>query len=186
MIYFRYAEALLINAEAKAELGACDQAVLDRTVNRLRDRVGMAHLTISGLNALTTPKEFPELSYLINEIRRERKVELIGEGFRLDDVFRWAAADELVVGYVPLGAKKAQWLTPPTDPEELKAYKTLIEPVIAKLGENAEGYLSPYTAQGSLATAGYQFKVNRDYLSPLPITERVLNPALTQNPGWDR
>ncbi|MDR1880653.1 MAG: RagB/SusD family nutrient uptake outer membrane protein [Tannerellaceae bacterium] len=185
MIYFRYAEALLINAEAKAELGACDQGVLDRTVNKLRDRVGMAHLTIAGLEALNTPKEFPDLSYLINEIRRERKVELIGEGFRLDDIFRWAGADELVVGYVPLGAKKAQWLTPPTDPVELDAYNTYVAPVIAGLGEE-NGYISPYKLQGAVGTAGYQFKVNRDYLRPLPITERVLNPALKQNPGWDR
>jgi hypothetical protein len=183
MIYFRYGEALLINAEAKAELGTITQTDVDRTINKLRDRVGMAHLILTEVNALTTPKEFPALSYIINEIRRERKVELIGEGFRVDDIFRWAAADELIVGYVPLGAKKAQWETPPTDPAALNVYNTLVAPVIAGLAVN-NGYISPYAAQGAIATNGYAFKVNRDYLSPLPITERVLNPALTQNPGW--
>ena len=48
-IIFRYAEALLINAEAQAELGQCNQAVLDATVNKLRDRVGMPHLLIGNI-----------------------------------------------------------------------------------------------------------------------------------------
>ena len=44
---YHYAEVLLINAEANAELGSCTQAVLDKTINQLRDRVGMAHLTVN-------------------------------------------------------------------------------------------------------------------------------------------
>ena len=44
---YRYAEVLLINAEANAELNTCTQTVLDRTINKLRDRVEMPHLTIS-------------------------------------------------------------------------------------------------------------------------------------------
>ncbi|HVW62506.1 MAG TPA: RagB/SusD family nutrient uptake outer membrane protein, partial [Puia sp.] len=46
---FRYAETLLIYAEAKAELGECDQQVLDQTVNAIRDRVGMVHLNIGSI-----------------------------------------------------------------------------------------------------------------------------------------
>ena len=45
---FRYAEILLIYAEAKCELSECTQAVLDETINKLRDRVNMKHLTVSG------------------------------------------------------------------------------------------------------------------------------------------
>jgi len=40
---------------------------------------------------------------------RERKIELACEGFRVDDIFRWATADELVVGKRPLGAIRKQW-----------------------------------------------------------------------------
>ena len=43
-IIFRYAEALLIFAEAKAELGTITQADIDRSINLIRDRVGMIHL----------------------------------------------------------------------------------------------------------------------------------------------
>ena len=45
-IAYRYAETLLINAEAKAELGTIKQEDLNNTVNKLRDRVGMPHLTL--------------------------------------------------------------------------------------------------------------------------------------------
>ena len=45
-IAYRYAETLLINAEAKAELGTITQADLDKTINQLRDRVAMPHLTM--------------------------------------------------------------------------------------------------------------------------------------------
>jgi hypothetical protein len=31
---------------------------------------------------------------------------------------------------------------------------------------------------------GYQFNLGRDYLSPIPTDEMVLNPNLEQNPGW--
>jgi hypothetical protein len=38
-------------------------------------------------------------------VRRERNVEIGCEGFRFDDIMRWAAADELIIGWKPKGAK---------------------------------------------------------------------------------
>jgi hypothetical protein len=164
-IYYRYAEALLINAEAKAELGSISQTDLDNTVNKLRDRVGMAHMNLSDVNSWSGvyKKQFPSLSNIINEIRRERTVELVAEGFRVDDIYRWAAAATLIKGYKPQGARAAQWSDVPV-------------PV------DADGYLLPY---GTTLPGGYNFNVDRDYLRPLPITEMVLNPNLKpNNPGW--
>jgi hypothetical protein len=172
-IYFRYAEALLINAEAKAELGTLTQTVLDNTINKLRDRAEMPDMTLTDVNTWSYAKEFPALSNIINEIRRERKVELVGEGFRVDDIFRWAAAETLIKNYIPLGAVRAQWEGIPDG---------LLGDVSA-LGVK-DGYINPY-AGVSVGTSGYQFNVNRDYLRPLPLTELVLNPALKpNNPGW--
>jgi hypothetical protein len=176
-IYFRYAEALLINAEAKAELGSITQADLDKTINPLRDRVGMPHLILSDVNAWSTGynKEFPALSNIINEIRRERKVELVGEGFRMDDIFRWAAAGILIRNYIPLGAVRAQW-SGITDNPALGN--------VDAISVTADGYINPYANTG-VGVSGFQFNVNRDYLRPLPLTELVLNPALKpNNPGW--
>ncbi|WP_455585021.1 RagB/SusD family nutrient uptake outer membrane protein [Bacteroides sp.] len=92
----RLGEILLIYAEAKAELGTLTQADLDKTINKLRNRVGMPHMILSELT--TDPvleKQYPtvkgEMKNAILEIRRERRVELACEGFRKDDVFRWKA-----------------------------------------------------------------------------------------------
>jgi hypothetical protein len=181
MIYFRYAEALLINAEAKAELGTLLQTDINNTIKLLRDRVGMPNMVLTDVNALTYPngKEFPALSNIINEIRRERKVELAAEGFRVDDIFRWAAAGILIKNYQPKGAKLAQWqgaLTP--------APSTAFVDAVAAIDVDAAGYIFPFAKQDAVKDNGYNFDVTRDYLYPLPIDQTVLNPKLGQNPNW--
>ncbi|RIJ47077.1 RagB/SusD family nutrient uptake outer membrane protein [Maribellus luteus] len=162
-IQFRYAEVLLNFVEAKAELGSLIQNDIDRSVKKLRDRVGMPNLQINSI--VPDPNwEFPDLSPVINEIRRERKIELVLEEFRFDDIARWAAADELLVGKRPKGAKSDQFsITPPYSDDE-------------------NGFIDPF---GTALPNGYGFNINRDYLYPIKETELVLNPNLGQNPGWD-
>lgn len=103
---FRYAEVLLNYAEAKAELGECTQEVLDGSINLLRDRVEMPYLTTA--IQFTDPDwpnwEIPVTS-LINEIRRERRIELASEGFRFDDLRRWKAGKLLENPKTYLGAR---------------------------------------------------------------------------------
>jgi hypothetical protein len=170
LIYFRFGEAMLNFAEAKAELGTITQADIDKSINLLRDRVGMIHLVIGNIN--NDPDwDFPALSPIINEVRRERRVELACEGFRHDDIFRWAAAGKLILNWKPKGAKLEQWLT--LFPAE----------ILNKHPVNTNGYIEPFLNISSMAT-GYKFKVNRDYLSPLPSDQLVLNPKLSQNPQW--
>ena len=169
---FRYAEALLIAAESHAELGTCTQQVLDRTINDLRDRAGVAPLS-AGVG-FTDPKwEFPQVSPLLNEIRRERRVELAYEGFRTDDLYRWAATNLLQAP--KLGSKIEQWRGKPFSP----AYNV---DEVSKTMRNAAGYLSPYFAfygEGVL-----KFNPAKDYLYPLPTDQLVLNTNLKQNPGY--
>lgn len=160
-IVYRYAEVLLNYAEAKAELGTLTQADLDLSINKLRDRVGMPHLNMASIT--TDPNwNFPDLSPVINEIRRERHVELVSEGLRAFDIKRWAAADELIVGKRPKGFLAAQLTKNPY-------------PV------DANGFLDPYQNQ---IPNGYGFNLDRDYLDAIPKTQIELNPNLTQNPGW--
>ena len=92
---FRYGEVLLINAEAKAELGTITQDVLDKTINRLRDRVSMVHMDMNVPVDPVLENQYPDVSgnmkNVILEIRRERRVELACEGLRQEDIRRWAA-----------------------------------------------------------------------------------------------
>lgn len=181
MIYFRYAEALLINAEAKAELEIITQADIDNTINKLRRRlVGMSDMKLDEVNSWNYEKMFPELSNIINEIRRERTIELAVEGFRVDDIFRWAAADVLIKNYIPQGAKLAQWKGN-LDPDPGEDF----EKAVKGLNEDADGYIAPYATQTGFPDTGYNFDLGRDYLKAIPSTEIVLNPALVQNPGWE-
>ncbi|WP_040680489.1 RagB/SusD family nutrient uptake outer membrane protein [Niabella aurantiaca] len=160
-IIYRYAEVLLNYAEAKAELGTLIQTDINKSIKLLRDRVGMPNLVLSDI--ATDPNwEFPDLSPVINEIRRERRVELAAEGFRWNDIARWAAADELIVGTRPKGFKASQVAKNPF-------------PV------DGAGFLDPF--QKSLPS-GYGFKLDRDYLNSIPESEILLNDNLKQNPGW--
>ena len=74
-ILMRYADVLLMYAEAKAELGQFDAAVpADASINKLRDRVGMPHIAVGSQ------------ADMIKLIRNERAVELAGEGLRIADI----------------------------------------------------------------------------------------------------
>ncbi|WP_104384506.1 RagB/SusD family nutrient uptake outer membrane protein [Sphingobacterium sp. HMA12] len=187
LIYFRYAEVLLNYAEAKAELGTISQDDLDKSINKLRKRVGMPDLTT---NVAKDPNfEFSSLKPIIQAVRRERKVELACEGFRVDDIFRWAAAGELIVGKIPVGAKKASWVgfkfsnyLPEATPDLSRQAK--FDERVAALETDANGYIKIFKNTLNKGTEGFKFKVNRDYLLPIPTNQVTLNPNLKQNPGW--
>jgi starch-binding outer membrane protein, SusD/RagB family len=175
-IIFRYAEALLIYAEAKAELGTITQQDADMTVNVLRDRVGMIHMNIGNIT-IDPNWEFPSLSPVINEIRRERRVELACEGFRWDDLARWRA-HHLITGKRPKGVKylgsnlEGVYLDYNGNPSIILGQNLFVD-------EN--GFVDPYQ---SVLPGGFGFNPDRDYLSPIPSDQITLNPNLVQNPGW--
>ncbi|GAB6008407.1 RagB/SusD family nutrient uptake outer membrane protein [Dysgonomonas reticulitermitis] len=189
LIYFRYGETLLIYAEAKAELGTINQADLDKSINKLRRRLVPA---VSDLTTSVTADpnfEFAALGGMIQAVRRERKVELACEGFRVDDIMRWAAAGELIVGQIPVGAKKAQWVgfkfedyLPEAAPDLTR--QALFNSVVNALETDANGYIKIFKNLLNGGTQGFKFNVGRDYLYPIPANQLTLNPKLGQNPGW--
>ena len=163
-IAYRYAETLLINAEAKAELGTINQSDLDRTINVLRDRVGMPHLMMEvGFTDPNWPDYGYDLSPLLQEIRRERRIELAGEGFRWNDICRWKAG-KLFENPMTYVGKKVTTGTR-TDEGYAIVYPDYTNPDLS-IGDNSR-----------------KWKDQR-YLLPIPTNELQLNPALEQNPGW--
>ncbi len=170
---FRYGEILLIRAEAAAELGLDPELAL--TVNALRDRVGMKHLDE---NPVADPKlvsEYPVIKganqNLIREIRRERRVEMMGEGLRYDDILRWKIGARLAVkreGFIPDPALYT--------PAEIKNLEEVC-------GITPNGTLDVY---GKRVQADPVFDENKHYFLSIPINEMGLNPNLRpNNPGWD-
>jgi hypothetical protein len=168
-IILRFAEALLNYAEAQAELGKITQADLDLSINKLRDRVGMAHLDMGKVPV--DPRYTADgISPLIAEIRRERRIELFMEGFRYNDLKRWKQGKKLLIPTMGI-----RW-----DAAAIARYpkaniKTAVDPVSKKT------YIDVY--QGT-DWANPVFDEAKHYLWPIPLNTLAQNPAIKQNPGW--
>lgn len=197
IIIFRYAEALLIYAEAKAELGSLEQADLDISINKLRDRVGMPHLNLEEANARPDPyieAMYPNVDQgpdkgVILEIRRERRIEMFNEGLRWNDLMRWKEGKKieqpmLGVYFSGLGAHDFNNDGVPDvylhegDPSGAPdAISSFIDINQRKLTNGTSGNMDPFPNGGL-------FDENKDYFYPLPIEDLQLNDNLEQNPGW--
>ena len=158
LVMLRYAEVLLNYAEAKERLGQLTQVDLDKSINLLRDRVGMVHMDLGNL---------PAGSDIRAEIQRERRVELFFEGHRYFDIIRWKQGH--LLGEDLLGVNK-RWLDQSRLSVNLAGltWKT----------KNGQQYL--------LIEEGRTFKPEKHYLLPIPFKQMQLNPNLgPQNPGWN-
>lgn len=91
IIMFRYADVLLMYAEAKEALGQLDKSTWDMTIKPIRQRAGF-----QDAKAL----EFPTSTNLKAIIRKERRSELAFEGLRYFDIVRWKAGKTYLDGQV--------------------------------------------------------------------------------------
>ncbi len=161
LMLIRYGEVLLNYAEAVYELNdAISDADLDISINLLRDRVGMPHLT----NAFVTANGLD----MREEIRRERRVELAMEGFRYDDLLRWKTAETELPKPI-LGVRLFTNEYVGVDPSSLE-FTTLngVDSIIV-VESASKRFFDP----------------SKHYLWPLPLDQLGLNPNLEQNPGWN-
>lgn len=177
-IQFRYADVLLNYAEALAELGgAANASKIIEAVQPLRDRAGMPAMDFDREYNTDPSYAFRGLDKYIQAVRRERRVEQAIEGRRLQDILRWAAADKLLRGWWPTGAKYVG-----TDLEEhFRGQLTIGESILV----NSSGDILPLNPDNAAYSGGYGFNLDRDYL--LPIQERMISLTSglwTQNPGW--
>ncbi len=205
---YRYAEILLIYAEAKAELGQLTQGDLNATVNVLRDRVGMPHLMIGVAVDPVEETRFPNVTGAMKgeilEIRRERRVELAFEGFRYDDLMRWEAGKILEREPVGLyfGSLGYHDLTGDGIPDiKLIPYSEAIpnEPETNSLGNpiqfyrigtfgqpDASIFLSGSTSGSMLIIEDIgTFVAPKYYYRPIPQMQASLNNNLKQIFGWE-
>lgn len=201
---FTIEEVLLNYAEAAFELKKFDQTVADKTINLLRRRSDVADMTVAEINADFDPdrdkgqfawtagydaKTNYEVDPVLWEIRRERMVELMGQGFAFYDIRRWHKAP-YYVNRQPCGmwvdTEKFPYGTGSfsgslVDYDEIKAngYATALPQ------GTTQGWIyhSEGAGIGPLAT-GKGWK-DTYYLRMVPTHEINMNPKLTQNPGWD-
>jgi hypothetical protein len=158
---FRYAETLLILAEALYEKnGSISDQDLDRTINVVRSRVNMPPLT----NAFVLAHSLN----MLDEIRRERTVELSFEGYRRDDLRRWKTAETVM----PQAIRGVRFV----GTEYQQKYPNLVIGTDIQVDNN--GFIVAEPA------ASRQF-LPKHYLDPLPLQQIQLSKgSLTQNTGW--
>ena len=152
----RYAEVLLNYAEAVYELnGTITDPELDYSLNLVRLRVNPDMPKLSSKLVSANNLSMRE------EIRRERTVELVLEGFRIDDLKRWATApDEM-----------------PQDMLGVQVTDTWFE-------TNWTDHKRSLSSDGCLILYSDRTWNDKLYLYPLPSDQLQLNPQLEQNPGW--
>ncbi|WP_313157499.1 RagB/SusD family nutrient uptake outer membrane protein [Sphingobacterium multivorum] len=158
---FRLGELLVGYAEAKYELGEINQQIIDQTINKLRSRAGVASLELTAIPP--DPKRDETISPVLWEIRRERAVELMGEGFRFDDLRRWKKMDYAIT------QKLGRYITKGVDVPSNT-------PIPVENGQT-KGYIS-YEGKAPSPFPEYY------YLYPIPAAELVQNKNLKQNEGW--
>jgi hypothetical protein len=180
---FNYAEILLIYAEAMAELGLLDQPALDRSINLLRARAGVAKLNYDGVNVMSGStgttiindvKRPSTVSALLWEVRRERRVELMMDGFRVDDLNRWALGSNISISQTALTDEMLGIKLPDQTsiPEVNRVPAARISPT---------GYYKPYT------TGTRTFITPKHYLTAVPTGQISLYlpyGGMAQNEGW--
>jgi len=86
-IHIRYADVLLMYAEAKVQLGEIDDSVYE-AINEVRQRPTVELDPIS-------PATHSDAESLMNYLMDERAREFVFEGLRLFDIHRWGIGDEV-------------------------------------------------------------------------------------------
>jgi hypothetical protein len=106
----RYADVLLMAAEAEIEVGSLAKAL--EYVNMVRSRAAnTAHWVKNpdGSNAanyeISLYDSFPDKAFATKAVRQERKLELSGEGHRFFDLVRWGTASEELNAYLSYESK---------------------------------------------------------------------------------
>lgn len=205
----RYAEVLLMYAEAKAELGELTQEDIDLTINLIRRRAGVPNATLSSWLSKVDPVQanrYPNVTSsqkgAILEIRRERRIELACEGFRYKDLMRWKCGKLLEkapegmyidkLGYIDVtGDGQPDYALVKTQadadaiPEEDKLkYKLTVEILDGntyELTEGDKGYVRLISQVGK-----WTFVEPKYYYSPMATGDIILNPNLVQNKYWQK
>ena len=153
---FRYAELLLLYAEAKIESNDIDATVYN-VIDQIRQRAGMPVLERNMTQA-----------QLRTALRYERKIELCDDGLRWYDIRRWNLAPQIMNGYIYLN----------------RAGNAYPKGVLSYIDENYSPVYNYDVAVQYFTTQNVIFKVNKDEVWPIPQQERDANPNLEQNPGY--
>ena len=169
-IIIRYADVLLMYAEAKIELNDIDQSVLD-AINQVRERAYKSEATFPKVTVLNQ-------AALRKVVRAERRMEFALEGLRYMDIIRWKIAEKVL-------NKPNYGLLDPADlvSKVVNTGKWFL-PTAPNIDDDGIADFSSFFTQGLIKQiAVRKFDAKKQYIWPIPSTE-VLTSGLTQNPNY--
>lgn len=175
-IIMRYADVLLMYAEAKIEMNEIDDTVLD-AINAVRARAyGVSASATSSYPAVTARDQ----ATLRRTVRLERRVELAMESLRLQDLMRWRLADKALNRYNYI------YLYPAEDCKTALVDKGLWPwPSKPDIDEDGLADFSEWFDKGQVMLGAKRNFPDRQYLWPIPTHEIELCPnLLPDNPGY--
>lgn len=173
-IVVRYADVLLMYAEAKMELNEIDKSVLD-AVNTVRARAYVVAPTATTAYPSVTTTNQRDLR---KAIRQERRMELANEGLRYMDLVRWRLAGKVL----------SRPIYGMLDPNELKA--KLVDknlwffPSTPSIDEDGVADFKPMFDAGLIKLIVPTGWTNQQYLWPIPAAEIQINANMKQNDGY--
>ena len=174
-IMIRYADVLLMYAEAKIELNQIDQSVLD-AMNEVRARAyGVDKSAVDQYPAFTSTDQ----SVLRKQLRVERRMELAMEGVSYMDLIRWKLMGKVM-------SKKFYMMLYPSSLLIEKVVNTgdWFWPFAPDIDEDGLADFSKIEAAGKAAVIAERKWDERQYLWPIPTTEMLINKNMKQNPGY--
>lgn len=178
MRIIRYADVLLMYAEAKIEMNDIDQSVLD-AMNSVRARAYKC-----GIGETSKYPAFTNVGQteLRKQLRIERRCELSWENRRWFDLIRWRVCEEILSGTPVWGLPAADqmkkneatgyWIFP-------KDFRPKVRPSSTIDISDMANYPTYFVK--NVAARGF---TTRQYLLPIPLKEREIEMKLTQNPGY--
>jgi hypothetical protein len=200
-LILRWAEVLLNKAEALAELGRMTDAEWTATIGAIRARAGITGASLTQMPVTADPymvafykNKFTDPVML--EVLRERAVEMIFEGLRPDDLIRWRLGElfqdaEMNGIYVPaLGEYDLNEDGVPDvcfyqNERPTSSTSSIVYVNVTPSSESGTRQLSNGTSGELIWNPGAREWLDKKYLYPIPETDRIKNPALGQNPGWE-
>ncbi|MDR1938965.1 MAG: RagB/SusD family nutrient uptake outer membrane protein [Tannerellaceae bacterium] len=174
-LIMRYADVLLMYAEAKIESNDVDQSVLD-AINQVRARAyGAAYTETDKYPAVSTT----DPAVLRRIVRTERRIEFAFEGRRYMDIIRWRLAEKV------LNLPNYGMLDPAELQEKVVNPGLWFFPEIPPLDEDGIADFSIMYGKGLVKKITQRvFDKNRQYLWPIPAKDILINNNLTQNPNY--
>lgn len=175
MISLRYADVLLMYAEAKIELNEIDNSVLD-AINKVRARAyGVDINDISMYPVVASTDQ----STLRKILRIERRMEFAFEGLRYMDIIRWKLAEK-VLNLPNYGMLDVAELKEKVVDQDLWFF-----PGTPEIDDDGVADFAPMYNAGLIKLLNLKtFDANRQYLWPIPSKEILINNNLTQNPNY--